>query len=348
MFKGLRGPEKLFRLGQWLIALLFAYFLTQVGGKLIADLPTTTREPYRQQFVEKGIGEIKSKISVLEQNAQKIRNEIRATERLLSQIREDYDSAVASFEHWKSTRQSTGEPKQNSEVVRRAHALDLQLEDQSKTQDLLHEQENLLEKINGDMEPLQKKRQELEKKENDAYQQALSWHRLKIFFYRLALVGPILILGIFLFRRYRNSTQWPFVWGFLFFALFAFFFELVPYLPSFGGYIRYGVGALLTYFVGRHLISALQRYLEEKREEQERPQEDRKQTIAYEHAIGALSKNQCPSCERTFVGNDSEVNFCMHCGLKVYEVCSPCGHRHNAFFNFCPSCGVEKITSTTN
>ena len=34
-----RGPERLIRSGQWLIALLFAYFLIQVGASLIADLP---------------------------------------------------------------------------------------------------------------------------------------------------------------------------------------------------------------------------------------------------------------------------------------------------------------------
>ena len=34
-----RGPERLIRIGQWLIALLFAYFLIQVGSSLIADLP---------------------------------------------------------------------------------------------------------------------------------------------------------------------------------------------------------------------------------------------------------------------------------------------------------------------
>ncbi len=34
-----RGPERLIRSGQWLIALLFAYVLIQVGASLIADLP---------------------------------------------------------------------------------------------------------------------------------------------------------------------------------------------------------------------------------------------------------------------------------------------------------------------
>ena len=54
-----------------------------------------------------------------------------------------------------------------------------------------------------------------------------------MFLYRLMLTLPLLVIA-----------GWPFVWGSICFALFAFFVELVPYLPSYGGYIRYVVGII--------------------------------------------------------------------------------------------------------
>lgn len=160
---------------------------------------------------------------------------------------------------------------------------------------------------------------------------------------RLAITLAPLAIASWLFVRKRRTQAWPFAWGFIFFAAFTFFAELVPYLPSFGGYVRDLIGILVTVVVGRYAIVAMQRHLERQRLAEQQSEAVRRQSLSsYEHAIKSVNAGMCPGCERGFKGHEGRTNFCVHCGMKLFESCPVCTHRKNAFFHYCPACGADK------
>jgi predicted RNA-binding Zn-ribbon protein involved in translation (DUF1610 family) len=167
---------------------------------------------------------------------------------------------------------------------------------------------------------------------------------LLVFLYRLALTLPLLLAAGWLFKHKRNSTYWPFAWGFIFFALFAFFFELVPYLPSYGGYVRYLVGIALTVLGGRYAIRWLQAWLARQKAIEALPEQQRKTGMRYDLVMGRIGKGLCPSCERPTNYKDETLAHCPHCGFQLFDRCPVCTVRKNALTRFCFSCGTAANT----
>ena len=341
--KGLRTPERMFRAVLWFVAVVFAGFLIGLGSLVVRDLPTVDERVELSDFVDKSrAAALDASIKGGEENLRQA-GERQASLELTSQSgRAAYDSARQGFENWIATRQSTQRSDQDPEVIRRTRDLDgLAATTRAAESEVEKGQASQLA-LEQSLSALRRERAGLDDAARSTFDAAVRKMELHVFLIRLAITLPPLAVAAWLFIRHRRSNWWPFVWGFVFFAAFTFFVELVPYLPSYGGYVRYVIGILVTLAVGRYAVVAMQRYLERQHAAEQQSEDVRRKSLSYEHAIKSVTTGVCPGCERGFKVHEGETNFCMHCGMKLFEHCPVCTQRRNAFFHYCPTCGADK------
>jgi len=341
MIKSAKSPETLFAVVMWVLSLTIAAFLIGLGGKVIRDLPLVEKPLNFEDYQDR------SQVEPLVARQEMLRRENFDLKQRREQAQLAADHAAAayrnehqSFRNWLATRGVTEDQTQNPEVLSRT----IKLEDMGHVQRAAE-----LECERLDLEIL-KNNQELataERSLNDQrelaqkpYQRAVRWQSLKVFLYRLLFTLPLLVAGIAAFRTQRGSRYWPLWRGFIIFTLYCFFFELVPYLPSYGGYVRYCVGIVLTILAGHYAVRWMQEYLARRRELQKQAEETRRGAMDKDQALARISANLCPSCERPIqqvAGQPS--TFCVFCGLNLFTQCASCGTRMNSFFTHCGQCG---------
>lgn len=341
MAQTLRLTETWFNRGLWLLALVFAAFLIGLGGTIVGDLPQVDGRIDPEKFVDQAaIAPLRS-----EQNEARIAQEVAQAKFEQADLQNDsavyaYNNAQETFRNWVATRTATQQPSQDAELVARTAELDQLKAKQAQTQAAVEAQRKALLDASQALQRAGEQMAPLLAEAQERYQSALSASELRVFAYRLALTLPLLAFAAWLFKHKRKSQLWPFVWGFVLFALFAFFVELVPYLPSYGGYVRYTVGILLTVIVGRWLIKAANRYLAQQKLAETQPDPVRRQVLTYDTALIRMSKSACPGCERPVDFKNMEMDFCPHCGIGLFDRCPKCSTRKNAFAPFCHACGT--------
>ncbi|MDB4879064.1 MAG: putative rane protein [Gemmatimonadetes bacterium] len=343
MIKSLSVPERLFRLATWVVSFLFAGFLIGLGGKIVGDLPGVDRALSVEQFMDPGqLAQARERRQEL---ARLGRDRTAARER--AQLRlvaagNSYQTARSSFNAWVATRTATTDPRQDPEVLRRNREIDALLAAERTAQAEVEQLDAGVLEVEQEQAAAHRRYEEMENGARKAFDAARTRQELQVFAIRLLLTLPLLLAAAWLVLRKRRSEYWPLARGFVLFAAFAFFVELVPYLPSYGGYVRYGVGVILTGLAGVYLIRAMQRYMERRAEAERQSESERRQAIGYEEAIKRVSAGVCPGCERPIasVAGGLPANYCVHCGMTLFDDCGHCHTRKNAFFHYCPSCGV--------
>ncbi len=341
MSKSLRLSEKWFRRGLWLVALVFAGFLTGLGSTVVGDLPRVEKQLQLEDFIDRTQADpLRASIKAAGKAESAADSALEQAQLKLQSTQADSAAARETFNNWIATRGATQRGDQDPEVISRTRVLDSLKRTERDAQIKVEAQQQAALDARQGAEREQLKLQELETIAQTQLDDASRKVELRVFLYRLALTLPLLAIAGWLFVKKRKGTYWPFVWGFIFFALFAFFVELVPYMPSYGGYVRYIVGIGITVLVGRYAIVALNRYLEKQKLAELMPDAQRREELSYDVALVRLSKSVCPGCERAVDLKDKSIDFCPHCGIGLHDQCTSCQTRKSAFAKFCHACGT--------
>ena len=341
MRRSLRLSERWFNRGLWIVALVFAFCLIGLGSIVVGDLPHVERQAQRDDFLDQSAAQpLRLAIDQGKHAEEEATSAGEQAALKLQAAQQAYATAKEAFGNWLETRKATNLPDQDQDLIARTRTLDALNTARIAAQHSVDAQ-------NQAVLDAQQARSEAEGRLDALYTGADSQldaannrAELRVFGYRLALTLPLLGIAGWLFVHRRHSTWWPFVWGFILFALFTFFVELVPYLPSYGGYVHYGVGLLVTVLVGRYTIVSLNRYLAQQRQAEQLPDQVRRDELDYDTALARLTKAVCPGCERPIDLQNLANDFCPHCGIGVFDHCGSCTARKSAFARFCHACGT--------
>jgi len=348
--------ERTSRIVYYAISITLCLFLILLSNKIIDDLDKTTDTPVIENFENKAIiADLGKKINDLAIELENLNTKKNTIEKTIATAKDNYSNEKQSFDNWVQARKTLGSPDKDQEVIYRAYKLDEFYKIEQDWRSQLNSQQfeiDQREKKHQSIQKLiEKERESAEKK----YSAELKHYELKVFLIRLLFVAPILALGIFFFIRYRRHKFWPLYFGFTLFSLYAFFFGLVPYLPSYGGYVRYAVGIILSAGLGYYAIKTIRKFIESKQAELQISTQERAKNVQTEVAEKALQNHFCPSCGKDFIlkkwefpqkNTESEAykfvtDFCRHCGLELFSNCNKCGNKNFAHLPYCSSCGTK-------
>ncbi|MBP6852650.1 MAG: hypothetical protein KA164_13665, partial [Rhodoferax sp.] len=108
MFKSFYAPEKLFAFSMWLVSLVFAAFLIGLGGKIIADVPSTTKPISAESFTNQTVmRDARNRLSLAEDTQRKLEPQLTEVRGGAAARQTAYVTAQSANRNWLATRSVT-------------------------------------------------------------------------------------------------------------------------------------------------------------------------------------------------------------------------------------------------
>ncbi|MEO5706015.1 MAG: zinc ribbon domain-containing protein [Alteraurantiacibacter sp.] len=342
LIKGVRAQERAYNIILWLLSLVFAVFIVGLGNLVIGDLPLVDQHiveeaPTRSAEELANEAEMRSAAQELGTIDDRL-----AIERLKEeQARRASQTGEETFSAWIAARTATTDPQQDPEVLARTRELEQLKANERGLQATIAELENSRLEIDQRISTLTEQNYSLEVARQPELERQYFAEELRVFGLRLLITLPLLALAAWMVVKQRKSDHWPLMRGFVLAAVFVFFVELVPYLPSYGGYIRYAVGIALTFAAGHYLIKHMRIWLAQRASAEAEVEQERRKRVSHDEAFRKMAAKTCPGCDRPVATTgEAEANFCVHCGMTLYDRCPSCDTRKMAFFRHCMTCGT--------
>lgn len=342
MIKGVRVPERVYRGVLWVVSIVFAGFIIGLGNLVIGDLPMVEGQVYSAPAEDTPqVRQVRDRIRQIERSKTAIDDKLDIQRLQLDQAQRVSGTANETFKAWIAARTATTNPAQDPEVLARTRELEQLKANERTIQQAIADLENQRAAFDQRENLFRAEENQLIADALPAQERSMFWQELRVFALRLAITLPMLGVAAWMVARKRKSDNWPLMRGFVLAAVFVFFVELVPYLPSYGGYIRYIVGIALTLAAGHFLIRNMRAYLANRQAIEAQAEKERRARVSHDEAFKKMAAKVCPGCDRPIsTTGDAEANFCVHCGLTLFDRCHSCNTRKMAFFRYCMTCGT--------
>ena len=338
------------------ISVLVGFLLSALATKIIDDMDQGKPAPSLYKFQEEeGIESLQNRKHLFDLQQKTAKTALDSTQDQLKLVDQDIEGIKKSFENWVETNVNVSSESTDKDIVKeKALYLDSLYAAKQSLAKSITSQKGELKKLKEQENRVDDQIANLKTVARQKYNEAYESYSIEIFLWRLLFAMPLLGLSVFLVIKKRKHKYWPIFRGVIFFGLYVFFVGLLPYMPSFGGYIRYIVGIILTIGLGIYAINQLAKYMKRRKEELAVSVQERTKNLKTEEAEKALNNHNCPSCGKDFMLQDIEVKAngevkegskisknCRHCGLELFKKCGNCSITVYAHFPFCHSCGNE-------